>query len=539
MKVTKAARFAAVAVAAGLALTACGRVETPSPSAPASGEPSASSSALAAPIIVGTTDKLRTIDPAGAYDHGSMEVEVQVYQFLYGFSGDAKAPVPDAADSCSFTEPTTFECKLKEGLKFANGHDLTSSDVKFSFDRIVKINDPNGPAALLGNLDSIATPDPLTVQFKLKSANDQTFLQVLATSAGPIVDEEVLSPDALTPDADIVAANAFSGPYTITTFNVNDTLELTPYKDYKGAQPAPANTGITLKTYTDATNLKLSISNGDIDVAYRSLTPTDIEALQGDSKVKVWQAKGGEIRYIVFNLKTQPGDSDAQKFAVRQAVASLVDRDALANNVYKNQYTPLCSYVPDGYVGATKAVCDAYPLDADKAAKYLSDAGVKPPVEVRLQYNPDHYGSSSDQEYGLVKQQLEASGLFKVNLQSTEWVTYSKERVADAYPAYQLGWFPDFPDADNYLNPFFNANNFLANHFDAKDIQDAISKEVTETDPAARQSEIEAIQKTMAEKYLSTVPLLQGSQWAISGTNVSGIILGPSENLHFVTIAKA
>lgn len=542
MKVTKAARFAAVAVAAGLALTACGRTETPPP--PSSAAPSGtteptSGGTAAGPIVVGTTDKVRTIDPAGSYDHGSLTVEIQVYQFLYGFVGDGNAPEPDAAESCAFTEPTVFECKLKEGLKFANGHALTSSDVKFSYDRILKINDPNGPAALLGNLDSVAAPDDLTVQFKLKSANDQTWLQVLATSAGPIVDEEVLSPDALTPDADIVAANAFSGPYTITSYNVNDTLELAPYADYKGSQPAPANAGVTLKTFTDATNLKLSISNGDIDVAYRSLTPTDIESLQADSNVKVWQAKGGEIRYIVFNLKTQPGDSDEQKFAVRQAIASLVDRDALSTNVYKGQYTPLCSYVPDGYVGANSAVCDTYPLDADAAAKYLSDAGVKTPVELSLQYNPDHYGSSSDQEYGLVKQQLEASGLFTVNLQATEWVTYSKERVADAYPAYQLGWFPDFPDADNYLNPFFNANNFLANHFDAKDIQDAINAEVTETDPAARQAKIEEIQKTLAEKYLSTLPLLQGSQWAFSGTGVSGITLGASENLAFVSIAKA
>ena len=42
-----------------------------------------------------------------------------------------------------------------------------------------------------------------------------------------------------------------------------------------------------------------------------------------------------------------------------------------------------------------------------------------------------------------------------MNLQSTEWVTYSKDRTADAYPVYQLGWFPDYSDADNYLTPFF------------------------------------------------------------------------------------
>ena len=311
-------------------------------------------------ILLGTTDKLTTLDPAGSYDHGSLAVQIQVFSFVYGFVPGQNTPQPDVAQSCSFTQPTVFQCTIKSGLKFANGHDLTSSDVKFSFDRILSINAANGPASLLGNLDSVDAPDPTTVNFNLKAANDQTFEQVLATNAGPIVDEEVFPANALMSDEEIVAANAFSGPYTITSYSKNDTVAFTPYAGYVGAQPKPANGGVTQKTFSDATNLKLSISNGDIDVAYRSLTPTDIESLQADSNVHVWSAKGGEIRYIVFNMKTMPGDTDAQKFAIRQAIASSVDRDALASQVYKNQYTPLCSYVPDGYVGATTIVCDTY-----------------------------------------------------------------------------------------------------------------------------------------------------------------------------------
>ncbi|MBL3926442.1 peptide ABC transporter substrate-binding protein, partial [Bacteroides thetaiotaomicron] len=81
-----------------------------------------------------------------------------------------------------------------------------------------------------------------------------------------------------------------------------------------------------------------------------------------------------------------------------------------------------------------------------------------------IQYNPDHYGPSSGDEYAAIKSQLEATGLFTVNLQSTEWVQYNKDRVSDVYPIYQLGWFPDFSDADNYLTPFFTKDNFLENH---------------------------------------------------------------------------
>ena len=93
---------------------------------------------------------------------------------------------------------------LPEGLKWANGNDLTSSDVKFSFDRNLAIADPNGPSSLLYNLDSVEAPDDTTVVFHLKAENDQVFPQILTSFPGAIVDDEVFSADALTPDDEIV-----------------------------------------------------------------------------------------------------------------------------------------------------------------------------------------------------------------------------------------------------------------------------------------------------------------------------------------------
>ena len=87
-------------------------------------------------------------------------------------------PKPDMAESASFTSPTEYTVKLKPGLKWTNGTALDSKDVKFSFDRQKKINDANGPATLLGNLESTSAPDATTVVFKLKVGNDQTFAQV-------------------------------------------------------------------------------------------------------------------------------------------------------------------------------------------------------------------------------------------------------------------------------------------------------------------------------------------------------------------------
>jgi len=100
-------------------------------------------------------------------------------------------------------------------------------------------------------------------------------------------------------------------------------------------------------------------------------------------------------------------------------------------------------------------------------------------------------------------------------------VQYSKDRVSDVYPAYQLGWFPDYSDADNYLTPFFLKENFLANHYDNPTVNDMILQQATTPDPAERTALIGQIQDAVA-KDLSTVPYLQGAQVAVVGKDVNG-----------------
>jgi peptide/nickel transport system substrate-binding protein len=491
-------------------------------------------------LTVGTTDKVSTMDPAGSYDNGSFQIMNQVYPFLMNFvpgTGELRA---DIAQSCRFSAPTVYSCTLKPGLKFANGHDLTSADVKFSFDRERVIDDPNGPQSLLANLDSIATPDPLTVEFTLKLPNDQTFPQVLATNAGPIVDDEVFPPDALLDDARIATAEPFAGPFSMTTYRKNELIGLQANPEYQGVLGKPRSELVGVKYYASSDNLKIDIENGAIDVAGRSLSPTDIEGLRRNPNLVIHEGPGGELRYLVFNMQTMPGATPEQKLAVRKAIASTVDREALSRDVYKGTYAPAYSVVPQSIQGANEAFKNVYgdKPNVAKARQLITGAGVAIPVVLNLQYNPDHYGASSSEEYAALKNQLDASGLFRVNLQSTEWVTYTAERVKDAYPIYQLGWFPDFPDADNYLTPFFTPDNFIVNHFDDPRIAALITAEATEPDPARREALIGQIQQELAENHISTLPLLTGKQIVVAGDDIDGVLLDKSFKFQFTPLQR-
>jgi len=493
-------------------------------------------------LVAGTTDKIFALDPVAAYDNGSLLVETQIYSYLLNFAPGDATPQPDAAEECDFSTPTVYTCTLKPDLKFANGNPLTATSVKFSFDRMQAINDPRGPASLLGNLAKTEVVDDLTVNFTLKVANDQTFPAILPTQAGPIVDEKVYPADRVLPDEEVVQAKGYAGPYTIASYDKNKLVEYVANPNYQGILGAPKTSRISTKYYATSDNMKLDLQSGALDVAYRSFTPTDIESLRNDSRVTVSDGPGGELRYIVFNMNTMPGGTPEQKLAVRKAIASSIDRPALAEGVYKNTYQPAYGYVPQGMPGAAEPLKELYGTapDKDAAAKFLSDAGVATPVALNLQYNPDHYGSSSSEEYAAIKSQLEATGLFTVNLQSTEWVTYQRERASDGYPLYQFGWFPDYPDADNYLSPFFGPNNFLQSHFEEPTITEQLTAEVTEQDETKRTTLIEDVQRDLAQNYLPTLPLLTGKQIAVSNPSVQGVpnTLDASFKFRYTVLSK-
>lgn len=530
----------ALAGISALALTAC--------TGP-SGGGGTSTGAAGGAISYGTTDKVVTLDPAGSYDGGSFMVMNQIYPFLLNYAPGTADATPDIAESASFTSPTEYTVKLKPDLKFANGHTLDSSDVVFSFNRVKNINDPNGPASLLSNMEKIEATDPTTVVFTLAAGNDQVFPGVLASNPGPIVDEEVFPADKILDDDAIVAAKPFAGQYTIDSYKKNELVSFKPNPDYQGLLGKAANDGATLKHYADPNNLKLDVQQGNIDVAGRILTATDVADLESDSNVKVHKGPGGELRYIVFNFDTMPfgaktPDADpAKALAVRQAVAHLVDRDVIASQVFKNTYTPVYSYVPKEFEGATEPLKSLYgdgsgKPSLDKAKQVLADAGITSVVDLKLQYT-DRYGTSAADEYALVKEQLEKSGLFTVDLKSTEWTTYTKERRADAYPAYQLGWFPDYSDADNYLTPFFIPGNFLGNHYENAAVTDVVKKQLVTTDKAERSELLGQAQEAIA-KDLSTLPLLQGAQVMVAGTDVQGVekTLDPSFKTRLGVMSK-
>src|SRR4029078_2226688 len=146
-----------------------------------------------------------------------------------------------------------------------------------------------------------------------------------------------------------------SGPYELSQYKAGEqaVLELNP--NYSG--PNQGKTGqVFVKYYTEPSALKLAVQNGEIDVAWRSLAPTDVAALKKDSNVTVATGKGSEIRYWVWNV----GSGVGKQLAVRQPAAQVIDREAIAKDAYDNTVDPLYSIVPPGYGGQKDSFKEAY-----------------------------------------------------------------------------------------------------------------------------------------------------------------------------------
>lgn len=485
-------------------------------------------------IIHGTTDPPVSYDPAGAYDLPSWNIIYNTYSFLLQIPPGGNQPEPDAAESCDFTDPQTFECTLKPDLKFSDGSALTAEDVVFSFERNLGIADPQGASSLYTNMRSVRAPDDQTVVFKLKQP-DSTWPFRLTTGGAGIVPSDVYSRTKIRRSDQIVS----SGRYKVSRFQPGQQTVLEPNPEYTG--PDPAENTVIVQQFDESSALKLAIEQGEVDIAYRSLGPTDIEDLRNAEGVEVVQGNGTEIRYIVFNLQRQPGGSAEQKKAIRQAVALTVDRQAIAENVYNDTVRPLYSMVPEGLQFHVPAFADAYgeEPDPDRAEQVLRDAGVQTPVQMNLWWTPSHYGPGSADEYTEIKRQLDGSGLFQVNLDSTEWNQYSEAAFTDRYPAYQLGWFPDYPDADNYTTSFYSSESFLNHHYDNQEMNRLLNQQQQTTDEQERAEAFERIQEIGAEDA-PTVPIWQGDQIAAVREGVEGVqdTFDPSFQFRYWLIGK-
>ncbi|GAB1340668.1 ABC transporter substrate-binding protein [Streptomyces sp. E-15] len=489
-------------------------------------------------IVIGMSDDVLAVDPASGYDPGSWLLFNNVFQSLLTFPNGGTEPEPDAAKECSFTDARarTYRCTLKDGLKFSNGDPLTAEDVKFSMERVLRINDPAGPAVLLESLNRVDTPDDRTVVFRLKTS-DASFPSKIASGAGSIVDHRVYDPDGLSKEATAIG----SGPYKLDSFDRRKAV-FSVNPRYKGVAKAK-NSGVTLRFFHgDRTALKDSVVDGTVDIAYRGLSAEDIAGIDeqtGEKDVDVVEGTSAEVQHLVFNMR----DPVAGRLGVRRAIAFVLDREALIKQVYHGTAVPLYSLVPAGIAGHDAAFFDRYGSSPSpkEAAAALRAEGIEGKVRLTLWSTPSRYGPATDQELSAIAEQLNTSGLFQATVRSLPFDQYEKAVAAGRFGVYVKGWVPDYPDADNFTAPFFGQGNVLENRYSNREITHTLlPRTAARSDRVATAADFARLQEIVAEQ-LPVLPVWQGKQYAVVRDDVRGYdyCLDPSTIFRFWELYKA
>ncbi|WP_330237934.1 ABC transporter substrate-binding protein [Streptomyces sp. NBC_00525] len=468
-------------------------------------------------LVVGTTSEPSTLDPAAAWD-GSWELMRNVFQTLVSFPTGSTKPQPDAAEECRFTDHTStaYRCRLRKGLKFSNGDKLDADAVKYSIDRISQIGVKGGPVGMLGSLDRVETKGDDVVIFNLKKP-DATFPFVLATPAMSLVAPSAYSKNKLRADGKVTG----SGPYLLDAYQQGNRSELVRNPDYKGFADRK-NDAVTIRYFKESGAMVEALKKNEIDATYRGLSAADvvdIEDKSGKDDLQIVESVGADIRFLVFN----PDDPAAGKPAVRRAIAQLVDRDALVAKVYRGTAEPLYSMVPKGIAGHTTVFFDTFgDPSKEKARRILAEADITTPVAMTFWYTTDRYGSSTAPEFDELKRQLEASGLFRITLKSRPWKTFQDGFNQGEFPVFGRGWFPDFPDPDNFIAPFIGKNSVTGTPY----LQDEITGQLLpqtrkQSDRGAVGQEFERAQEILAED-VRLLPLWQGKLYVAAGEDIGG-----------------
>ncbi|WP_405579465.1 ABC transporter substrate-binding protein [Streptomyces sp. NBC_01190] len=477
------------------------------------------------PIVVGTTDSIvktsdnpAPLDPATSYDTATWNVFYNTFQELLGYTRGSTTPTPDAAKECHYADSSglTYQCTMRDGLKFSNGHDLTAQDVKFSIDRMKKVNWPTGPSSLISDVTSVNAPDDKTVVFHLK-AQDATFPAKLATPAAAIVDSKVYDPGKPLDGFKLVG----SGPYVLDSWVQGKQGEFSKNSHYQGLDKIN-NSKVELKLFDDSVKMEAALKAGTIDVMSRTIAPSQITELQNstDPNIKLTEAPGGETRYLFLNT-TSPGLKDK---AVRQAIAEVIDRQDITKTIYQRTADPLYSVVPQGITSHTNSFYNIYKDPSVARAKaLLESAGITSKVPLTINYRQDTGGTVNKPEAEEIKKQLDNSDLFDVQVKSEEWSAFLKAASQRKYQIFAISWLPDFPDPDNYIAPFFDKDNFLNLPYNNKAIQDTILPETRRQSERSSATTAFGQAQDLIAQDVPMLPLWQGKQYIASRSNITGV----------------
>lgn len=448
--------------------------------------------------------------------------------------------LPALAESWNFSESgLIWDFNLREGVVFESGAPFNASVVKYTFDRNCNLtgeglSEEEGPQFNIGYdriIENVTVLSDYVVRFYLKMPF-APFLQLLSIPPSYMVDPTYAPMDQV---VTFVEGNprlshpCGLGPFLLdnwTRVGYTDVeIRLIANPDYWDASSEePKVDTIIVKFYSTYTSLAAAKVAGEIDIAFRQLTATQIQTFMADDNVVVHSGPSGQIQYLCFNQAIYPYNETL----IRQAIGAALNRTHLCEDVFQNQNIPLLSIIPSnleyhlplfsvyGDSNYTFTITTLQSFGYNETHKLALD----------LYYESSGHYPMSQEQARMYQMQLENTGVIDVTIIGLDWPSYRLARNEGIMPVFTYGWYYDYPDADDFaFLPFAVWLNLGYNETYPQGGVDQynlwIAGRSTMTD-AGRRAAYYALQELQAEEC-SVIPLWQGKMFSVADPEISGV----------------
>lgn len=401
-------------------------------------------------LVVASKTRIDTVDPAGAYTFGAMQLLSAIGDTLYAIDAEGRVKPRLAVGMPRVSaDGRKVRVSLRRGVRFHDGTAFDAAAMVFTLQRFLAIGKLS---YLLGDrVAAVRASGSHEIELTLKRPYGALPQLLSAVSLTP------LSPTAYRGHARRLLNDRFvgTGPYRLVNFS-DQKQRLDPFAGYWG--PPPANRGLDLVALSNSTALFGALQSGEVDVLLSTSLEIDQQAaLQRQARrgrLRAGQGPALEIGYLTL-LTDQPPLNNP---VLRQAVASSLDRATISRRVTLGLRDPLTDLVPPGLAGALPGAWPGY--SPSRARRLYRQAGY---CNGRVLGLPLTFRSNvpSDRLFALTWQaqlRQDLADCVRLEVNGMEATTAYRQLGDGAFPLILLDWMGDFPDADNYLVPLLGCD---------------------------------------------------------------------------------
>jgi peptide/nickel transport system substrate-binding protein len=498
-------------------------------------------------LTIGTTSKPRTLDPADAYETGSMGLIYNMSDRLYTYPPGSTEVKPELATDFPkmSADGLTYTIPLRQGVLFHDGNPFNAEAMAFSLERFIK--NKGKPSFLLGDVvDSVKATGEYELTIKLKQ-QFSAFPSLLAFAG--------VCP--VSPKAYEIGENKFNpsnfigtGPYKLVKFGT-DKVQLDVFDKYWGEKPK--NNGVTLQILSSGVNLFNNFRKKSVDVAGLSMDADQIRSLRDGAKEKSWKEianRGSVVYFMAVNHNQKPLDNPI----VRQALALMINRPIIFERVLYGQAQAVYSMIPNTFTQYKPVFQEQYGDNGnpEKAKELLKQAGFSKenPAKVEIWFRSNVASSTLTAIVIKAIAKKTMDGLLEIQPNGIESTSFYRNIKKGAYPTSLAEWYPDFLDADNYIQPFLKCDKgskekgceeggsvSQGSFYYSERMNELIEAQRKEQNPEKRKQLFAEIQDILA-KDVPYIPLWQTQDFLFAQNNISGVTQDPSQTLIYSAIKK-